>query len=191
MDATLARIAGLLFVALAAGCAGPQRVKPAEPAATGATPGAGASEPAPPPVASAQEPSRAQATVPPDSKAPASKAPARKAAAKAPAHTTAAGPRPPKKESPAPAAAKPQAPPQLDLKSLEARLKDTPAIGVFTKITLKNQVDDLLQQFRAYYRGELKIGLAELRRSYEGLLLKVLALLQDADPPLASDIVAS
>jgi len=97
---------------------------------------------------------------------------------------------PPKKEPPAPAIAKPEAPP-LDLKSLETRLKETKAIGVFTKLTVKNQVDDLLEQFRAYYQGKLKTTLTELRRSYDLLVLKVLALLQDADPPLASAIAAS
>lgn len=79
----------------------------------------------------------------------------------------------------------------LDLKSLETRLKETKAIGVFTKLTLKNQVDELLNQFRAFYQGRLKSTLAELRQAYDRLLLKVLALLQDADPPLAQAIVES
>jgi len=77
------------------------------------------------------------------------------------------------------------------MKSLETRLKQTEAIGVFTKIALKNQVDDLIAQFRAFYAGRLNTTLAALRRPYEMLLQKVLALLQDADPPLASAIVAS
>ena len=81
--------------------------------------------------------------------------------------------------------------PTLDLNSLEQRLKSTTAIGVLTKLTLKNQVDDLLDQFRAYYQGKLKITLAELRRSYELLVQKVLSLLQDSDPTLATAIVAS
>jgi hypothetical protein len=98
---------------------------------------------------------------------------------------------PPRKEPPAPAIAKPEAPPPLDLKSLETRLRETKAIGVFTKLTVKNQVDDLLEKFRAYYQGKLRTTLAELRRSYDLLVLKVLALLQDADPPLASAIAAS
>jgi hypothetical protein len=96
-----------------------------------------------------------------------------------------------KKESAAPGPAKQNAPPPLDLKSLETRLKETKAIGAFTKLALKNQVDDLLNQFRAYYQGRLKTTLAELRRPYDMLLLKVLALLQDTDPPLAGAIVAS
>jgi hypothetical protein len=98
---------------------------------------------------------------------------------------------PPKKEPPAPAIAKPETPPPLDLKSLETRLRETKAIGVFTKLTVKNQVDDLLEKFRAYYQGKLKTTLADLRRSYDMLVLKVLALLQDADPPLARAIAAS
>ena len=97
---------------------------------------------------------------------------------------------PAKKERTVPDIAK-QAPASLDLKALEQRLKDTNAIGVLTKIALKNQVDDLLDQFRAFYLGKLKTTLADLRRSYDLLVLKVLSLLQDSDPSLASAIVAS
>ena len=74
---------------------------------------------------------------------------------------------------------------------MEARLRDTKAIGVLTKLTLKNQVDDLLDQFRMYYQGKLKTTLTELRKSYDLLVLKVLALLQDADAPLAKSIAMS
>jgi hypothetical protein len=62
---------------------------------------------------------------------------------------------------------------------------------VFTKISLKNEVDDLLNKFRAYYKRQSTMTLAQLRRPYDMLLLKVLSLLQDSDPPLARDIVAS
>jgi hypothetical protein len=81
--------------------------------------------------------------------------------------------------------------PALDLAQLEQRLRDTHAIGVLTKLSLKNQVDDLLSQFRSFYRGEAKITLPELRQRYNLLLLKVLSLLQDGDPPLASAIASS
>jgi hypothetical protein len=96
----------------------------------------------------------------------------------------------PKKEESPPTVAKTAAPP-LDLDSLKERLKDTSAIGVLTKISLKNQVDDLLDRFRAYYDGKLKTTLADLRRSYDLLVMKVLALLQDTDRSLATAIVAS
>jgi hypothetical protein len=81
--------------------------------------------------------------------------------------------------------------PALDLAAMEQRLRDTHAIGVFTKLSLKNQVDDLLAQFKAYHSGQSRVPLAQLRQKYELLLLKVVSLLQDADPPLATAISSS
>jgi hypothetical protein len=83
------------------------------------------------------------------------------------------------------------APPALNLAMLKDQLRATKAIGIFTKITLKNQVDDLLDQFRDYYKGTAKISMSDLRRSYDLLMMKVLSLLQDADQKLASSIVSS
>jgi hypothetical protein len=62
---------------------------------------------------------------------------------------------------------------------------------VFTKLSLKNQVDDLLSQFRAFHTRKTAIPLSELRQRYDLLLLKVLSLLQNGDPPLASAISSS
>ena len=90
-----------------------------------------------------------------------------------------------------PAPAKVAASPPLDLKSLETQLKETKAIGVFTKLALKNQIDDLLERFRAFYQGRIKTTLVELRRSFDMLMMKTLALLQDADPPLAGALASS
>ena len=90
-----------------------------------------------------------------------------------------------------PVAKIPAVAPTLDLNALEAQLRSTKAIGVFTKITLKNQVDDLLDRFREYYQGGAKITMKDLRRSYDMLMMKVLSLLQDADEKLASAIVSS
>ena len=80
---------------------------------------------------------------------------------------------------------------QLDLVSLEQRLRETRAIGVFTKLSLKNQVDDLLDQFRAHYRSAGPPALSALRERYDLLILKVLSLLQDGDPALARTIGSS
>jgi len=205
-----ARIVGVLCALLLAGCAGiaPAPQDEARPIAAST----GAAVPVEPTVArTAPPPETPQATerargpvavepiVPPDAPIgpgaagqPAAKpaASTSKAPAKAPPPPSPAA-QPPPKETPAPTLARPEAPPPLDLKSLETRLKETKAIGVFTKLALKNQVDDLVDQFRAFYQGRLKTTLAELRRSYDLLVLKVLALLQDADPPLAGAIAAS
>ena len=91
---------------------------------------------------------------------------------------------------PSPQVATPK-PAPLDLTALEQRVRDTKAIGALTKISLKNQVDDLLDRFRSYYQGKLKTDLRELRRNYDLLVLKFVSLLQDDDPPLATAIVAS
>jgi len=79
----------------------------------------------------------------------------------------------------------------LDLAGLIERLRDTTAIGIFTKLSLKNQVDGLLDQFRGFYNGQVKAPLPELRQRYELLLLKVVSLLQDDDPTLANAITSS
>ena len=83
------------------------------------------------------------------------------------------------------------APRTLDLNALEAQLRATKAIGVFTKISLKNQVDDLMKQFRDHYEGKSTRTMTELRWSFDLLIMKVLSLLQDTDQMLASAIVSS
>jgi hypothetical protein len=156
---------GFFFLLLVAGCAGVERTPP--------------ESSAPPVAVEPSLPSSADQGVakaePPEARIP----------AKSPAEP------PGKKPGATPSPAKKAPPPPLDLTTLETRLKETKAIGVFTKITLKNQVDDLLDQFRAYYQGRARTTLAELRQPYDRLLLKVLSLLQDGDPELARTIVAS
>jgi hypothetical protein len=110
-------------------------------------------------------------TTAPVAKAPVAKAPATKAQP-APAPRTAA-----------------VAP--LDLEALKTQLKQTKAIGLMTKLSLKNQVDDLLDKFKAHHSGKQTPTMTELRRSYDLLMMKVLSLLQDHDQKLASDIVSS
>jgi hypothetical protein len=204
-----ARIGGL-FVLLTAGCGGVKPAPPGESPQTGAAQAGPATvapvvPPVTPPrpsapvvatqgptaaVAPAERPT-AQSTPAPASQIAAKVgAPAAKAPTKAPAPATPAA-QPLKKDIVAQAAGTQKSTPALDLTSLETRLKETDAIGVMTKIALKNQVDDLLDQFRAFYAGKLKTTLAELRRSYDLLVLKVLSLLQDSDPSLATAIVAS
>ena len=110
----------------------------------------------------------------------------------APAHASAHEPAKPAPAAKAPVVARaaPQSAP-LDLKALEQRLKDTSAIGVLTKLSLKNQVDDLVGKFKAFHAGSRPPTIADLRPAYELLLMKVLSLLQDSDKALASEINAS
>ena len=142
------------------------KAKPVPPATAKAGPPASAAPPAktaPAPVT--------KGTTAPVAKAPVAKAPAAQAQP-APAPRTAA-----------------VAP--LDLEALKTQLKQTKAIGLMTKLSLKNQVDDLLDKFKAHHSGKQTPTMTELRRSYDLLMMKVLSLLQDHDQKLASDIVSS
>lgn len=81
--------------------------------------------------------------------------------------------------------------PPLALTVLEQQLKDTDAIGLFTKIALKNQIDDLLKRFKTHHEDGRKAPLTQLRQSYDQLLLKVNDVLKNGDPSLAGEIMGS
>ena len=215
----VAGVIGLAFALAAAGCAGVDRAPsrdevpvaaatPAQPAAPPAGDGkkaAAATQPqarpapsAEPPTAVVARPETPVASSPSHVSAPAPTAGNKEVAVlpvEKPAPAPAAKPAPPVAAKPVPAA-KPAAPPAtnpapLDLTGLEKRLKETSAIGVFTKLTLKNQVDELLDRFRAHYEGRVKTTLSQLRQPYDMLIIKVLALLQEGDPSLAKAVADS
>lgn len=81
--------------------------------------------------------------------------------------------------------------PKLNMASLEKKIRATSAIGFFTKLEIKGQVDDLIEQFRGFHDKEGSLNLGELRQSFNLLLLKVLTLLQDSDPGLSREIGSS
>ena len=155
-------------------------------AAAAVTPAPAAPSPAPVPVPEVLVPTAPAAPV--IAAAPNNESPKpAKPIIKAPAKPLASPSPTPKPQSAAPA----PAPAPLAIDTLEQRLKDTPAIGVFTKLTLKNQVDDLLNRFRAHYEGRGGMTIPQLRQSYEQLLAKVHGLLKDGDPGLAGAIINS
>ncbi len=199
-------LAGCAVLLLVAGCVQPHSVQesggattsgvqpsPAAPSTTSAAtsvPSPANAAPGPIVQAPPDQPAEKPARVP--APAPASRA--------APVTSTSPGGASPAKSAARPptpaAAAQPAQPavpaqPALDLRSLEQRLRDTHAIGVFTKLSLKNQVDDLLEQFRAFHHGQSTIALAMLRQHFELLLLKVVSLLQGGDAQLAAAISSS
>jgi hypothetical protein len=217
---TTVRIVLPLSCFLAAGCAGVERAQTTEPApvAPPAAPVVVVEPPAeivPAAVAApeaAQAPDAQRATAPSPSAIqparPVKPAPVPRVAAPKVAAPTASVTPPvvPSRQQPMPAvaaepvpasptvpkvAAAPAAAAPLDLNLLETRLRETKAIGVFTKLSIKNQVDDLLDKFRAYHKRQGTATLVELRRNYDMLMLKVLVLLQDSDPSLARDVVKS
>jgi hypothetical protein len=79
----------------------------------------------------------------------------------------------------------------LDVSELKSRLRETSAIGLFAKIDLRNQMDDLLNLFHAHHRSGKLAGIAALRLPYDLLLQKVLAKVEHGDPSLAGAISGS
>jgi hypothetical protein len=202
-------IAGFLVVLSVSGCASMKGGSPnGEPhAAQVPIPPASTPQSIPPPAVTppskAEPPANNGSDKPPPVSPPTRTSPAKakpspeprldKQAEGAAEHTGAPTPHigPPKTPPASAPASTPIASPTLNLADLEQRLRETRAIGVFSKLSLKNQVDDLLNAFRALYRGPNKHPTAELRQRYDLLLLKVLTLLQDGDPPLAAAISSS
>lgn len=76
----------------------------------------------------------------------------------------------------------------LDFSSLVTRLRKTKAINLRTKVAVKNESNDLLEQARAYHAQTGATTLADLRRSYDSLFQELHSLLENADPLLARDI---
>jgi len=71
---------------------------------------------------------------------------------------------------------------------LEDRLKKTRAIGIFTKLAIRNDIMDLVDEIRTYRKkAQLQNRLKEIRSSFDGLILKIMALLED-DPALSRDL---
>lgn len=148
----MGRYAGILVALFMAGCASapapPPQVATAQPATPQPTPQPAAtpaaSKPADKPVAATTAAPAAPPVLPSGRAAaapPAVKAPAPQTARRGGAPAAVA----PKPAAPAVAAPRAAAAAPLDLEALKARLRATTAIGVFTKLSLKNKVDDLMK----------------------------------------------
>ncbi len=81
--------------------------------------------------------------------------------------------------------------PALDLVSLISRIRQSNALGFFTKLALKNAIDDLLAEIDGFHTNGMNGPIQLLREHYNLLLFKLLALLEEDDPALFRDIAAS
>jgi len=78
--------------------------------------------------------------------------------------------------------------PSIGIDELVERLKQTDAIGFLTKLTIRSDVLEFKSTVESYQKnGAFKKNLEMLRGRFDGLLLKILALLED-DPKLSRDI---
>lgn len=81
--------------------------------------------------------------------------------------------------------------PNVTLKILTERLKHTDAIGVFTKLAIRSDIMDLKNDIQTYkQKSELQSKLKDIRARFDGLLMKIMALL-DGDPDLSHDLYAA
>jgi len=77
--------------------------------------------------------------------------------------------------------------PAFGVDELIKGLQQTEAIGVFTKLAIRSEALDLVEMVKSYRRSAAGVTLARLRSGFDGLLLKILALL-DRDPELSRAI---
>ncbi|WP_171966477.1 hypothetical protein [Mariprofundus micogutta] len=79
----------------------------------------------------------------------------------------------------------------VDMETLKKRLKETDAIGVFTKLAIRSDIVDLVDEINRHRKqSRLEMKMANLRASFDGLLLKIVALLE-GDPVLSRDLYVS
>jgi len=79
----------------------------------------------------------------------------------------------------------------MDFDELGRRLADTNAVGIFTKLSLKRNVDRLEADLRAYHGGEGSADLKRLRQRYNIMVQEIVLMVQRKDPTLARDVSAA
>jgi hypothetical protein len=79
----------------------------------------------------------------------------------------------------------------LDVPTLRVRLKDTPAIGLITKVRLKGEIEDLMGDLAAFHAGRASQSLDALHERYRTLVVRVVGMLAHGDAALAHDLDAS
>ncbi len=79
----------------------------------------------------------------------------------------------------------------VDIDTLKTRLKETDAIGVFTKLAIRSDIVGLVEEINRYRKqSKLELKKAEVRANFDGLLLKIVTLLE-GDPVLSRDLYVS
>lgn len=76
----------------------------------------------------------------------------------------------------------------FDLNALVDRLSNSKSLGIFTKLSLKGDIDRLLNNVRDYHKGDAKDSLDQLRERYDAMVHKLVVLLQDKDEDLVKSI---
>ena len=69
----------------------------------------------------------------------------------------------------------------VDLQLLADMLADTKAVGLFTKLSLKKDIEKMLLRLSKFHDGKSKFTLEQLEEQYNLLLMKIAIHLQDND----------
>jgi len=76
----------------------------------------------------------------------------------------------------------------FDVDALVDRVSHSKDLGFFTKLSLKNDVDQLLTGFRAHHNGSEDYSIEQLRERYDVMVQKLVILLQEKDQELVQTI---
>lgn len=76
----------------------------------------------------------------------------------------------------------------FDLDALVDRVSHSKALGFFTKLSLKQEIDQLLTGIRAHHDGSEDHPIEELRERYDVMVQKLMILLQEKDQELGQSI---
>ena len=79
----------------------------------------------------------------------------------------------------------------FDPGTLAERLRQTSAIGFFTKLQLKGDIEDLVKELEDHYAGKSRATLMQLEERFQLLFHKIVTLVQDKDPQLAKDLTSA
>ena len=79
----------------------------------------------------------------------------------------------------------------LDVVTLKVRLRETSAIGLVTKIALKQDIERLIHGLADYHAGRTATPLATLHEMYSTLVTRTVGLLEHDETELARELTSS
>jgi hypothetical protein len=74
------------------------------------------------------------------------------------------------------------------LEEMYRKINQSKTIGVFTKLSIKNNATRLNKSFEAHHKGKRPPNIKELRERYDLMVQEMMVLVQNKDPELAREI---
>jgi Ni,Fe-hydrogenase maturation factor len=76
----------------------------------------------------------------------------------------------------------------FDVDALVDRVAHSKALGFFTKLSLKQEIDQLMTGIRAHHNASQDYPIEQLRERYDVMVKKLMILLQEKDQELVQEI---